>query len=99
MDSSKMKLLKTITDFTRGSTSPRPSPPGEGETFAVCLKNRTTELAGRSLEKTKRRDAIPSPIGWERVRASLFTRPSGTYETSFNQSAFTMVEIAIALGV
>src|SRR5947207_6532402 len=39
-----------------------------GRNICRLLKSRATELAGTSLEKPKRCEAIPSPIGWERVR-------------------------------
>ncbi len=49
-------------------------PMGEGESFASFLECRASGFAGRSFEKQETPIAVPSPIGWERVRvrATLF---------------------------
>jgi hypothetical protein len=52
--------------FQRPS-SPRPSPPGEGESFAVFLKIRATEFAGRLSAKSETCDCYSFSPG-EKVR-------------------------------
>jgi hypothetical protein len=43
-------------------------PMGEGESLADFLDYRASEFAGRLFAKKKTAIAVPSPIGWERVR-------------------------------
>jgi len=46
-------------------------PMGEGESFAVFLEGRASDLAERALAKPKTAIAVPSPSGWERVRVRI----------------------------
>src|ERR1043166_8005109 len=46
-------------------------PMGEGESFDISLKNETVSFS-EPLSKIKERSiAVPSPIGWERVRVRV----------------------------
>jgi hypothetical protein len=53
-------------------------PMGEGEFFSTlisiedCLEFRRAEIAGMASKKKQILIAVPSPIGWERVRVRVF---------------------------
>ncbi len=46
-------------------------PMGEGESFAGYLVSRVTEFIGRLFVRQHTTIAVPSPIGWERVRVRV----------------------------
>jgi hypothetical protein len=50
---------------------PGPLPTGEGELFAARLKCGGAGVIGKSSANVETLIAVPSPIGWERVRVRV----------------------------